>query len=87
MLIKNSQDNWKWDDNWSTKKNILKKEIKPTPKKTEPIEKKQITAVNFKEAIEKSKESKMNVLAFFVSESCGFCQKLKNYLVLNGISI
>ena len=51
MLIKNSQDNWKWDDNWSTKKNILKKEIKPTPKKTEPIEKKQITAVNFKAAI------------------------------------
>jgi thiol:disulfide interchange protein len=77
MLIKNSQDNWKWDDNWSTKKNILKKEINSTPKKTEPIEKKQITTVNFKEAIEKSKESKMNVLAFFVSDSCGFCQKLK----------
>lgn len=76
-LIINSKDNWKWEDNWNSKNIIFKKETNSVPKKSAPVEKSQILASNFKEAIEKSKENKMDVLVFFVSDSCGFCQKLK----------
>lgn len=64
--------NWQWEDDWNKTNTVQKPEAKP-----EETAKEQIVAENYEDAIKKSGETKMEVLAFFVADWCSWCQKLK----------
>jgi thiol:disulfide interchange protein len=80
--ILNKEDNWEWEDKWTgsvepiSKKEIEEPEVeKPEVSPEEPLT--QITANSYQEALKISSETGKPVLAFFTSDGCGWCDKMK----------
>lgn len=77
--------NWKWDDNWSGKGQPVAppKAVTPPaptvpPATPAPSPGQQLIAGSYQEGINKSGETGKPVLAFFTSDSCSWCVKMKS---------
>lgn len=75
-------DNWEWEDKWSgsvgpvPQKEVERPEVeKPEVSPEKPLT--QITANSYQEALKISSETGKPVLAFFTSDGCGWCTKMK----------
>lgn len=86
---KKGMSNWQWSDNWVVQKEKTEnveekqeevKEVKPEkPDDSDSVKpNKQITAKTYEEALEKSKEFKKPIFAFFSASWCDACKKMKN---------
>lgn len=62
-------ENWKWEDNWSSHD-----QKQPLPKNNLN----QITANNYQEALKKSGELGKPILVFFTADWCVWCKKMKS---------
>jgi thiol:disulfide interchange protein len=75
--VPNKEDNWEWEDKWTGSVDPIpqKEEEKPEVSPEKPIT--QITASSYQEALKISSETGKPVLAFFTSDSCVWCDKMK----------
>jgi thioredoxin-related protein len=80
--VLNKEDNWEWEDKWTGSVDPIpeKEEEKSEVEKPEvsPENPTQITANSYQEALKISLETGKPVLAFFTSDSCVWCDKMKS---------
>lgn len=82
----NNSTNWNWEDNWNHSRPT--QPVQPTQPQTQPVRpqpqqeqptrpQSQIVASSYQDAVAKSSQYGMPILAYFEADWCSWCQKMK----------